>query len=78
MHEGRIVLDAVVAREVAEGERPDLPEKCDAPKDEDMGEYAGEAVAFLEGLGYYGGIELLPVVGSVMHMRKVAIAETLE
>lgn len=78
VHEGRIVLDAVVAREVAEGERPDLPEKCDAPKDEDMGEYAGEAVAFLEGLGYYGGIELLPVVGSVMHMRKVAIAETLK
>jgi hypothetical protein len=29
-------------------------------------------------LRYYGGIELLPVVGSVMHMRKVAIAETFK
>ena len=64
VHEGCVVLDSVVAREVAEIERPALPEQSYAPDGQEVGEYAGKTVTLFEAASYYGGIELLPVMGS--------------
>ena len=48
VYEGGVVLDPVVPREVAEVEGPELLEQGYAPDDQDVGEYAREAVTFFE------------------------------
>lgn len=62
VHEGCVVLDAVVTREVVEAECAALPEQCDAPDDQDVRKRARETVALLEGFGDDGGSELLSIM----------------
>jgi len=50
VHEGRVVLDPIVAREVVEAELAPLPEQRDTPIGQDVGERTGETVAFFEGV----------------------------